>query len=148
VAQKRNKKQVNLNILNTKLSTLYSTSLSTQQLSWLLFTNPFLLKIDLFNSGNIGTSKTLINRLSSIQALNLDHPNYSNLYPHESFRKQLSKRVLNSFANRKFREDIIPTYQNAIIRFIEFCTGKKALFQFYPFVHQHISKEYIVRYKR
>jgi hypothetical protein len=101
--------------------------------------------MNLFKSGDISTSKTLT---SILAPASLPNSNHSNLYPHESFQKQLSKRVLNSFANRKFREDIIPTYQNAIIRFIEFCTGKKALLQFYPFVNQHISKEYMIRYKR
>jgi hypothetical protein len=72
----------------------------------------------------------------------------TNLVPHNSFRKSFSKKVLNSFANRLFREDIIPYYQNTLIRFIEYCTGRKVLFQFYPFVNQHIDKSYIVRYKR
>ena len=72
----------------------------------------------------------------------------TNLTPHKSFNKQFSKKVLNSFANRLFREDLIPLYQNTLIRFIEFCTGKKAMFQFYPFVNQHVEKDYMVRYKK
>ena len=72
----------------------------------------------------------------------------SNLIPHQSFNKVFTKKVLNSFANRLFRDDIIPLYQNTLIRFIEFCTGKKAMFQFYPFVNQHIDKIFMVRYKR
>jgi hypothetical protein len=72
----------------------------------------------------------------------------TNLVPHHSFQKHFSKKVLNSFANRLFREDIIPYYQNTLIRFMEYCTGRKVLFQFYPFVNQHIDKSYMVRYKR
>jgi hypothetical protein len=35
-----------------------------------------------------------------------------------------------------------------MIRFIEDCTGKKTLFQFYPFMSQDVNVDFIVRYKR
>jgi len=117
-------------------------SLSHDQYTWLLLSNPMLLKSYMVQSNSSNIPPVISN------ALNTSLPNNSNLNPHHSFQKRLSKKVLNSFANRKFREDVVPVYQNAIIRFIEFCTGKKAIFQFYPFVNQHIAKDYIVRYKR
>lgn len=137
-----------INIQNSQLKSNYLQSALTQQLDlshsqvlWLVLLNPILLKSYVFNNSS-----------HKLWAPYLDdgdkHARYSNLVPNKAFRKSLSKKVLNSLANRKFREDLIPLYQNTVIRFIEFCTGKKALFQFYPFVNQHISKDYIVRYKR
>ena len=111
------------------------SSLSSSQTAWLILLNPVLLKWHLLQN-------------PSYKAFGSQIKGFSNLVPDEAFNKNLSKKVLNSFANRKFREDLIPLYQNTVVRFIEFCTGKKALFQFYPFVNQHISKDYIVRYKR
>ena len=35
-----------------------------------------------------------------------------------------------------------------MIRFIEDCTGKKTLFQFYPFMNQDVTTDFVVRYKR
>lgn len=124
-----------------------SMSLTHSQTLWLLILNPFTLKNLLFASNASTIHKTLAMLL---------HQNTSdscsifltNLVPHSSFQKHFSKKVLNSFANRLFREDIIPFYQNTLIRFMEYCTGRKVLFQFYPFVNQHIDKSAIVRYKR
>lgn len=125
------------------------SSTSHAQTSLFLLTNPLLLKSSVFSmegpSGYKGMLELSKNSLLYAQSSQIQN---SNLVPHESFNKVFSKKVLNSFANRLFRDDIIPLYQNTLIRFIEFCTGKKALFQFYPFVNQHIDKSYMVRYKR
>lgn len=145
------------NIRDTyKLPKEFTTSLLTRsdlishsQTSLFLLSNPLLLKSFIFwlkddrSHKNVShLSKQFSSRTQQSENLN------TNLIPHQAFNKVFTKKVLNSFANRLFRDDIIPLYQNTLIRFIEFCTGKKAMFQFYPFVNQHIDKTYMVRYKR
>ena len=136
-------------LINVITSMSKASSTSHAQTSLFLLTNPLLLKSSVFSmegpSGYKGMLELSKNSLLYAQSSQIQN---SNLVPHESFNKVFSKKVLNSFANRLFRDDIIPLYQNTLIRFIEFCTGKKALFQFYPFVNQHIDKSYMVRYKR
>jgi hypothetical protein len=72
----------------------------------------------------------------------------TNLTPHPLFIKTLNKSVLSSFANKQFDEAITPWYYHTLVRFIENCSGKKVLFQFYPFVNQSVSPEHRMRYKR
>ena len=126
-----------------------ASTLTHTQTSLLLLTNPLLLKVSTFPLKSAEGYKE-ISHLSKYLSTTTqsDKLGISNLVPHKVFNKVFSKKVLNSFANRLFRDDIIPLYQNTLIRFIEFCTGKKAMFQFYPFVNQHIDKSYMVRYKR
>jgi hypothetical protein len=123
------------------------TNLTHNQVFWLLMLDPFTLKNILFTSNTSTIHRTLALLLSK-NVYGSHSVFLTNLVPHNSFRMHFSKKVLNSFANRLFREDIIPYYQNTLIRFIEYCTGRKVLFQFYPFVNQHIDKSYMVRYKR
>jgi len=132
---------------NKSGSNLLSTSLTHNQTVWLLLLNPFTLKNVIFstNMSTIHKTLALLLRKSTNDCGSIF---LTNLVPHNSFRKHFSKKVLNSFANRLFREDIIPYYQNTLIRFMEYCTGRKVLFQFYPFVNQHIDKSSMVRYKR
>jgi hypothetical protein len=131
-----------------KLGTSFTlTSLTHNQTLWLLLLNPFTLKNILFTANTATVHKTLASLLQN--GTGDSHSMLlTNLVPHDSFRKHFSKKVLNSFANRLFRENIIPYYQNTLVRFIEYCTGRKVLFQFYPFVNQHIDKSSMVRYKR
>lgn len=74
--------------------------------------------------------------------------NYSNILPHFIFKPILAKKVYNVNLQQSLKLNFIPWYYHSIIRFIEDCSGKKVLFQFYPFVSQEISKDFIVRYKR
>ena len=125
--------------------------LTNSQLAWFTLTNPLTLKALMFSLNNLTSHRTLSTALGTRLdgLLGDDSSIYStNLIPHSAFQKHFSKKVLNSFANQRLREDLIPLYQNTLIRFIEFCTGKKAMFQFYPFVNQHVDKEYMVRYKK
>jgi hypothetical protein len=151
--------QKNLTLTNYNVSALvhdYASNnnlniLTHQQTALFMLWNPILLKSFLFPKNNSTSYKSSVLSIASqynhVSESRKDI-HHSNLTPHHSFSKHFSKKVLNSFANRLFREDVIPFYQNTLIRFIEFCTGKKALFQFYPFVNQHISKDYMVRYKK
>ena len=72
----------------------------------------------------------------------------SNLVPHYSFNKGMAKKVLNSFSNKSFQTNLVPWYYNTLIRFIEDCSGKKALFQFYPFINQEMTADFVARYRR
>jgi hypothetical protein len=72
----------------------------------------------------------------------------NNLSPHAIFRKKLCKKVLNSFTNKNFDENITPWYYHTLIRFIEHCSGTKIIFQFYPFINQLVSFDNIMRYKK
>lgn len=55
---------------------------------------------------------------------------------------------MNFFANQSMRLNLIPWYYNTLIRFIEHTTGHKALVQFYPFIHQSLTKDAFIRYRR
>jgi hypothetical protein len=94
------------------------------------------------NNSGINTLQYSVSRLIS------DHKTYNNLLPEAILDKKLSKTVLNSFKSTFFQENVISWYHNTLIRFIEDCTGKKILFQFYPFMSQDIDLDFIVRYKR
>ena len=73
---------------------------------------------------------------------------YTNLLPNHSFKKIANKKVLNSFTNKNFEENLSSWYYHTFIRFIEHCTGKKTLFQFYPFLSKSIGFEDTLRYKK
>ena len=142
----------NTNRLSTKSLAFLSigpNTISHTQTSLFLISNPLLLKSFVFSlKGTKNYQDVLHLTKQLLPNVHADQLQNTNLTPHQAFNKIFTKKVLNSFANRLFRDDIIPLYQNTLIRFIEFCTGKKAMFQFYPFVNQHIDKAYMVRYKR
>ena len=71
----------------------------------------------------------------------------TNLQPHNKFKFTVFKKIYAFFANNKIRKNVIPLYYHTLIRFVENCSGKKTLLQFYPFVNQCIDKDFIVRYK-
>lgn len=105
----------------------------------LLLSNPNLLKI--WNKNLIRLNYYNNHLLRSNSILN------TNIVPHKSFNYIISKKLLSLFSTNKIREDIIPFYYHTIIRFIEHCSGKKVLIQFYPFLNQNISYDFIIRYK-
>ena len=88
------------------------------------------------------TSQPLLN-VKNYLNLNLN----TNIAPHPSFTKSLNKKVLNSFTNKAFNENLIPWYQHTFVRFIEDCTGKKILLQYYPFLSQTVDAKAFTRYK-
>ena len=121
----------------------------------LLMLNPFILKMltinHLKNADNIltGFSQKIHVLLRKVvnNPLHLDFLKYSNVLPTKTFNKVLVKQLSSLYSMNKIREDIIPFYYHTLIRFIEHCSGKKILFQFYPFIHQNITYDFIVRYK-
>jgi len=72
----------------------------------------------------------------------------NNLIPNSNFSFSIFKKISGSFADGVFTMSSTPWHYNSIIRFMEFCSGRKVLFQFYPFLAQSIEKYYVVTYKR
>ena len=125
-----------------------------------LISTPFYLKLNL---KNLSLSKNTVYTMRSTYAIinslfikyfskkNLNiHNNYlnNNLIPNVSFNYSVFKKISGSYADGVFTMSSTPWHYNSIIRFMEFCSGKKVLFQFYPFLSQSIEKYYVVTYKR
>jgi len=88
---------------------------------------------------NKNTSRKILSPVSPVQL--------TNLQPHNGFKFTIFKKIYAFFANNKIHKNIIPLYYHTLIRFVENCSGKKTLLQFYPFVNQCINKDFIIRYK-
>ncbi len=123
----------------------------------LFITNPldlkFIFKSPIFKTYSSESYRLLNSNLSSIfskvfQRLNLDNTVNNNLIPNLHFNFSIFKKVSGSHSDGIFTMSSIPWHYNNIIRFMEFCSGKKILFQFYPFLSQSVEKYYVVVYKR
>jgi hypothetical protein len=62
-----------------------------------------------------------------------------NILPNTIFSYIFTKKTYTSFTSIKFQTNLIPTYYNTLIRFVEFLSGNKVLFNFYPFASQSLS---------
>jgi hypothetical protein len=71
----------------------------------------------------------------------------SNLSPNTCFNYKVVKKVSSTTASKLLKANLTPWYYHTIIRFIEHASGRKTLFQFYPFVDQAIDMEDVVRYQ-
>jgi hypothetical protein len=122
--------------------------------------NPFLLRLYISPSPGLFKPETTLhytflqlNKLSlNKKATNENYyPNIplfaTNIQPHMKFKFIIFKKIYAFFTNNKIHKNIIPIYHNTLIRFAEHCSGKKILIQFYPFVNQSITKDFIIRYK-
>lgn len=89
-------------------------------------------------TGRLGAQKFNLNLLLT----------HTNLLPNKVFASTITKRVSSLYLNNKLRENFIPIYFHTLIRFSENISGKRCLFQFYPFLHQNITLTYIVKYKQ
>ena len=114
--------------------------------------NPFFIKI---LNISIGTSnRNLLTQLNHDLGLsyankskaNLNY-SHSNLLPTVNFNTILTKQLSSLFSLNKTREDVIPLFYHTLVRFVEHVSGKKFLFQFYPFLNQNITTPFIIRYK-
>ena len=94
---------------------------------------------------------TYLNRSFALSPEGQNKPNlnysYSNLLPTTNFSTVLTKQLSSLFSLNKTREDIIPLFYHTLVRFVEHISGKKFLFQFYPFLNQNITTGFIIRYK-
>ena len=150
-------------IVNTaSLTTWGTTSLwndfSTFHLDYinLIFKNPFLLKTRLLSTGSTKTMLSLLNAqmliltkyISSRTLRSYKSLHTTNLVPHSSFTFSVSRKIFSFLSIKVLASRVTPWYYNNIIRFIEDLTGRKVLFQFYPFMSQEVSKDNVVRYKK
>lgn len=140
-------------INNFSLTNNHQTIYTQPQVLLACVLNITLLKSNILTStpnfNNILNSNTGINSSQNAFHRIFTHKSkYNNLIPENALNKKISKIVLNSFKNNFFQENVISWYHNTMIRFIEDCSGKKILFQFYPFMDQDISTDFVVRYKR
>ena len=77
-------------------------------------------------------------------------PNYylnNNLNPTKNFNYICIKKIYTSLSTNRINLNFIPFYQNTLVKFMEHITGHKTLIQFYPFVQQSITRNYIIKYK-
>lgn len=125
-----------------------------------LLTNPLDLKLLLkrpnlqkYSNYNINYTNNIINSLfyKIYMRINGEFNNnivINNLTPSPHFNFSIFKKISGSHSDGIFTMSSVPWHYNTIIRFMEFCSGKKILFQFYPFLFQAVEKYYIVTYKR
>jgi hypothetical protein len=131
---------------------------NNQQVLIYFFKNPIFLKLELLTKNQpLFVLSNIIRELSHVSFLqdyklsnnkNLVLPHYTNLVPHQSFSHIIPKKVHSIFATERLRADVVPWFYHTLIRFIENCSGRKVLFQFYPFLDQEMNKDFAIRYKR
>lgn len=141
---KKNKIQTQNDFNLIKLNNHYLTFTNSNLLLNLL-TNKLLYKINYCTKQNL--NKICLTSLINLKFNEIKQIN-TNLVPNTTFKKSIKKKVLNSFSNKNFNENVIPWYLNTFVRFIEHCSGKKTLFQFYPFLAKSVLPEDTIRYKR
>ena len=148
-------------LLNTSSNNIES-NIQFKKLSNLitLLTNPLDLKLLLKRSNlqkhssySIKYTNNIINSLfyKIYMRINGEFNNniiINNLTPNPHFNFSIFKKISGSHSDGIFTMSSVPWHYNTIIRFMEFCSGKKILFQFYPFLFQAVEKYYIVTYKR
>jgi hypothetical protein len=128
-------------------------------------TNPHLLL--LFASNPIIYKLVLLEKLNTHQIKNsslafyyglyerlyqggLGGPNvvamHSNILPHNSFKWLVSKRIVDNSVSERFKPMATQWYYFTVIRFIEFLSGRKVLFQFYPALASEVPDRFLARY--
>ena len=71
----------------------------------------------------------------------------NNLVPNKLISFTIDKETYSLLAVNKLTKNLIPYYYHTLVRFMEHCSGKKAAFKFYPFVHQNVKRDFFVRYR-
>lgn len=71
----------------------------------------------------------------------------SNLIPHIAFQFKFFKKMLNLTGSTSFKLPLTEWYKLNFLNFIEYLTGRRVLFQFYPFMAQEVAIEDVLRYK-
>jgi hypothetical protein len=107
--------------------------------------SPFLIKFFGNNRSGIKDFEFII--LSSMRYSNKRFK-LINLLPANCFKYRLTRKIYNSTKLQTIQENFTPWYYNTLVRFMEHCSGKKCLFQFYPFVNNDVEHEFYVRYKK
>lgn len=108
--------------------------------------SPFIAKI--FTSNNQSTTKNYNSLLLHLITKNSNKFKLSNILPAKCFKHRLTRKIYNLTKLQTIQENFTPWYYNTLVRFMEHCSGKKCLFQFYPFVNNDVEHEFYVRYKK
>jgi len=132
---------------------------TNSQMLILFLSNPFFLKViynvssyhkKYYEKNNVVILKKLfgifVNKLLNLSNLEKKLMG-SNIIPNKNFSYVINKRISSAVSNKSLKENFVPWYYHTIIRFIENCSGKKTIFQFYPFLNQEIDMDFMVRYQ-
>lgn len=129
---------------NTALGN-YNVLLFKKYLSLIItFKFPILIKQLFFHCNK----KVIFNQRCLLNLQSADYLSNTNLLPSTHFNYTLKKIIVLFRSNLFLKENIVPWIYNSLIRFVEYCSGKKSLLQLYPFMNQSISLEFIILYKR
>jgi hypothetical protein len=130
-------------LLNKNLN--LNTALNSDNFITTFIYSPFLIKFFGNNRSAIKDFEFII--LSSMRYSNKRFK-LINLLPANCFKYRLTRKIYNSTKLQTIQENFTPWYYNTLVRFMEHCSGKKCLFQFYPFVNNDVEHEFYVRYKK
>lgn len=107
---------------------------------FLYYTNTFFLKnYLLFNN--------LLN-LDLISCMFNKNIQLSNIIPNKFFRIKFAKLLVSNRINFFLKDNLVPWIYTNIIKFVEFCSAKRACLQIYSFMNQSIEIDFIILYKR
>ena len=67
-----------------------------------------------------------------------DYLKSSNLYPLPSFNYSIQRRLISLFTFRRFSTYTSIWYLNMLVRFVEFCTGRKVYIKLNPFIEKSL----------
>lgn len=65
--------------------------------------------------------------------------NTSNLVPREHFSANIKRKLLKLFKFHRFSKNVVMWYYSMLIRFMEFCSGKKIYLKFNPFLDNYLT---------
>jgi len=129
-----NKKFVNLNALNLTLN---------------FFFKPIIFKYFYIffkqSTKNFFSSKFLFNMAPRYFFLMKEKISTSNVFPTDDFSFYIKRYFLYITNFNKFNYQLILPFQISIIKFMQFCTGKKILFKVYPYLYNVLTSEEQIR---
>ena len=127
---------------NFKIHTSYNSDMYIS----MFMQSPFIAKV--FGSNHQSTLKNYNSLLLHLGIKNKNKLKLSNILPAKCFKHRLTRKIYNLTKLQTIQENFTPWYYNTLVRFMEHCSGKKCLFQFYPFVNNDVEHEFYVRYKK
>lgn len=127
-------------ILDKKLNTFHSVMVffSKHELLFLLNFSPFLFKLFFFKLNNFKklTETYLNEEFFFLKNFLLK----LNIFPQiNNFNYLLKKRIIKLFSINKFKPFSIFWMFTTLIKFLEFCSGKKTIIQFNPYIDNSLS---------
>ena len=110
-----------------------------------IFFNPFFFKFIYFSnkknysSLNKSTKNTLSSLINSFFYSSDSTFAANNLIPDAGFNFFLKKKVLKIFSYSKFSVTTVVWQYNSLLRFLEFCSGRKVCLKFFNFLNNNLS---------